>query len=243
MKQKRGRVSDGEQDHDDHQEIFIVKSDAARDRARVAKKRANQHHRVFISVSTSSFASEWALRNKGGDFNVAARYGTYGEGGGDGVLEKEWQTLMGKAIFYTDCDAIKCLIEEEGVDLEQPCAYEVERVTCEGPVMLMYRPLTYAVRHDIPKVTRMLLNRRVNRTHAPTDVFPELQVSRYDRSMDMLGRYDAWLSCMYATLWTTRYLVKEHGWRDVGPIIVSMIDLVGDHAWLADVPNINVRYW
>lgn len=237
MKRKRVTadvlVDEGE-DEEEEPEFF----------ARQTQRRTKWHNNVFGSIGCMALGAPWTVlelaeNNCGGEFNLNARFsapsGMEEDNGHDRVLKKTWRTLLGEAIFQNDENAFDKLLKR-GVDPELPCAYEIVRITSAGPVMQLYRPLTYAVRRGRMDMIRNLLNRGVNLTHAPTDTLhaTSLEGGKYHsrKCVEELGLYDAWIRCRYALRWLQNVPLNKTPWQDlIDGHIAPMIDKMGYADW------------
>ena len=216
-----------------------------------SERRRNWHSKVFDSIGTMGFGDRWRIledaetEHIGGEFNFNARFHApstwnwpYNDdddvAGNDRVLKKTWRTLLGEAIFQNDDNAFDKLLKR-GVDPELPCAYEIVRVTSAGPVMQLYRPLTYAVRRGRMDMLRHLLNSGVNLTHAPTDTLHATSLEgRYfsRKCLEELGMYDAWIRCRYTLQWLHKVPLDKTPWRDlIHDHIVPRINEMGYADW------------
>lgn len=234
---KRKRVSAGDVDSDEEPESFVHPT-------YTTKRRRKWHMKLFDSIGKMRFGDRWRIledveiENIGGEFNFNARIRAppiWDNGEElDRVFNKTWRTFLGEAIFQGDENAFDKLLKR-GVDPELPCAYEIIRITSDGPVMQMYRPLTYAVRRGRMDMLRHLLNAGVNLTHTPTDTVHALSVHDNLHArlcVAELGVYDAWIRSRYALHWLQKVPLNKTPWRDlIDGHIAPMFNALGYADW------------
>lgn len=238
MKRKRGGGVDLEEEEEEKPEWFV-------NYTYTQDQRRNWHFSVFNMVNGAcdrqEFIEEIELKSFRGTFNLNAQFFAPSfddhdqpdEGDLDYRLRsKEWRTLLGEAILHGDHDVFDELLLR-GVDPELPCAYEIVRITSAGPVMHLYRPLTYALCRGQFKILCKLLQLRVNLADAPTDAYHTFAINPY-RSRTCVhefGRYVRWVDGMYALTWLRHRALRATPLKDVIDHVTAMTDMMRYTEW------------